>query len=59
MSPFKHIHMAVFVVSFRGKNLHKDITNMDRRIKDERNDIQRNRQRDRLDRWTEECMEYD
>ena len=53
MTPFKHILMTFIVVSCGGKELRKDNTNTSRRIKDERNDTQKNiqtdRQTDRLD----------
>jgi len=47
MAPFKLIHMTFFIVSFKGKNLTKDNTNTDRRIKDERKDTQRDIETDR------------
>jgi len=51
MTPFKHTHMTIIVVRFRGKERRKDNTNTDRRIKEERIDTKRDTQTD--NRWTD------
>jgi hypothetical protein len=49
--------MTFIVVIFRGKVLTEDSKNTDRQIKDERNDTQRDRQTECLDRWKDGWMD--